>query len=287
MSNSSMDPKSTNQTVTAVSTMPEEHAAPPTQRRRIVRPAVKAVFQFARYMITLPVVLVRGRRGKIDEVTVYSAHPSFFLWLLIVVGFVSAAVVNRYPDWAGFFGWLYVWVLLYFLVTMLYDFSARKLGLWILIFTLIWLASKYVELLQHIAVLTPLFDYLASLQPKLDSGTVTVLSWLLVLPWLGSLLHMALNGRKKFSPNEIGEFHFGEGSELTDRSGLRFRTKYRDVLETILTFGGGDLLAVDNHQNVIKRWDNIVGLFFFWKDLDRVLHQRAAVMDSGEGDDQK
>ena len=101
------------------------------------------------------------------------------------------------------------------------------------------------------------------------------------MPWIGSLLHMALNGRKKFTPNEIGEFHFGEGSELTDRTGLRFRTKYRDVLETILTFGGGDLLAVDNHQNVIKRWDNIIGLFFFWKDLDRVLHQRAAVMDIG------
>ena len=154
-----------------------------------------------------------------------------------------------------------------------------------LIFTLIWLASKYIELLKHIAVLTPLFDYLASLQPKLDPGSVTVLSWLLLLPWIGSLLHMALNGRKRFTPNEIGEFHFGEGSELTDRFGLRFRTKYRDVLETILTFGGGDLIAVDNHQNVIKRWDNIIGLFFFWNDLDRVLHQRAAVMESGEKDD--
>ena len=104
------------------------------------------------------------------------------------------------------------------------------------------------------------------------------------LPWIGSLLHMALNGRKKFTPNEIGEFHFGEGSELTDRSGLRFRTRYRDVLETILSFGGGDLLAFDNHQTVVKRWDNVIGLFFFWKDLDRVLHQRAAVMDSGEHD---
>ncbi len=261
--------------------------APATPRRRIVRPAFKAVFQFARYMITLPVVLIRGRRGNIDEVTVYSAHPSFFLWLVIIVGFVSAAVVNKSPDWDGFFGWLYIWVLLFFIVTMLYDFSARKLGLWVLIFTLIWLAAKYVELLKHIFVLTPLFEYLASLQPKLDPGTATVLSWLLLLPWIGSLLHMALNGRKKFTPNEIGEFHFGEGSELTDRSGLRFQTKYRDVLETILTFGGGDLLAVDNHQNVIKRWDNIIGLFFFWKDLDRVLHQRAAVMDSGSDDDKK
>ncbi len=125
-------------------------------------------------------------------------------------------------------------------------------------------------------------SYLAALKPEYDPGTGTALSWLLLLPWCGSLLHMALNGRKRFTPNEIGEFHFGEGSELTDRTGLRFRTKYRDVLETILTFGGGDLIAVDNHQNVIKRWDNIVGLYFLWSDLDRVLHQRAAVMDMGE-----
>ena len=69
--------------------------APATPRRQIVRPAFKAVFQFARFMITLPVVLIRGRRGNIDEVTVYSAHPSFFLWLLIVVGFVSAAIVRH------------------------------------------------------------------------------------------------------------------------------------------------------------------------------------------------
>ena len=137
-------------------------------------------------------------------------------------------------------------------------------------------------MLKNVAVLSIVFDYLASLQPKLDPGTATVLSWLLLLPWIGSLLHMALNGRKQFTPNEIGEFHFGEGSELTDRTGLRFRTKYRDVLETILTFGGGDLMAVDNHQNVIKRWDNIIGLFFFWNDLDRVLHQRAVMETDDE-----
>ena len=124
---------------------------PTTPRRKRIRPAFNAVFQFARFMFTLPVVLIRGRRGNIDEVTVYSAHPSFFLWLLIAVGFISAAIVDRSPDWAGFFGWLYVWVLVYFFVTLLYDFSTRKLALWVLIFTLIWLASKYVELLKQVA----------------------------------------------------------------------------------------------------------------------------------------
>lgn len=251
-------------------------------RRKIFRPACKAVGQFARFFVSLPLIMIRGRRGNMEEVTVYSAHPSFFLWLLIAVGFVSTSIVRSEPQLAGLFGWLYVWVLLYFVVTLLYDFSSRKLGLWVLIIALVWLTSKYFEDIRQVPVLSPVFEYLSTLEPQFDLGTATVLSWLLLLPWCGSLLHMALNGRKRFTPNEIGEFHFGEGSELTDRSGLRFRTKYRDVLETILTFGGGDLLAVDNHQNVIKRWDNIIGLFFLWKDLDRVLHQRAAVMDMGQ-----
>lgn len=254
----------------------------PGERRKIVGPAFKAVWQFIKFMVALPLVLVRGRQGVQEEVTVYSAHPSFFLWLPIAVGFVCAWIVRSKPDAAGVCGWVYVWVMLYFIVTLLYDFSARKLALWILIFALVWVTSKYFEDLEDVMVLSFVFNYLATLQPKLDVGTVVVLSWLLLLPWFGSLLHMALNGRKRFTPNEIGEFHFGEGSELTDRTGLRFRTKYRDVLETLLTFGGGDLIAVDNHQNVIKRWDNIIGLYFMWNDLDRVLHQRA-VMETESG----
>jgi hypothetical protein len=184
-------------------------------------------------------------------------------------------------------GWIYVWVVVYFIVTLLFDLSTHKLFLWIGIFCLIWLLSKYVEHVRNIAVLGFVFSYLASLNPKLDPGTATVLSWLLLLPWVGSLFYMVFNGRKQFTPNEIGEFHFGEGSELTDRSGLRFRTNYRDILETVLTFGGGDLLAVDNHQNVIKRWDNIIGLFFSWKDLDRILHQRSVVDEDSDEEDQK
>src|SRR4051812_29679983 len=121
---------------------------PPGERRKIIRPAFKAVFQFAKFMITLPVAFVRGRRGTIDEVTVYSAHPSFYLWLPILVGFTAAKIVEHYPNQASLWGWVYVWVMLYFICTLLYDISFRKLALWVLIFTAIWLASKYVEMLK-------------------------------------------------------------------------------------------------------------------------------------------
>lgn len=256
---------------------PEKEIAPSEPKRGLIGGAFRAIGTFLEWTLFLPLMLFRNKRRSIDEITVYSAHPSFFLWPLIIVGFVLAAVVRNSPGTAGTCGWIYIWVLLYFFVTILYDFSTRKLALWILIFTAIWLTSKYVEHLQHVAVVGSVFDYLSRLHPMLDPGTVTVMSWLLLLPWVGSLFHMALNGRKRFTPNEIGEFHFGEGSELTDRTGLRFRTKYRDVLEMVLSFGGGDLIAVDNHQNVIKHWDNIIGLFFVWNHMDRILHQRAVV----------
>jgi len=273
-------PDGTRAVVVPNATLPAEE--PLKRKRRGIRPVFTAAGLFVHWLVFLPAAMFGGRRKGIEEITVYSAHPSFFLWLLILAGFVCAAVTRHYPEYAETAGWVYVWVVLYFVVTLLYDLSTRQLVLWVGIFTLIWLASKYIENLRNVAVLGYVFHYLAQLDPKLDPGTATVLSWLLLLPWIGSLFHMMLNGRKRFTPNEIGEFHFGEGSELTDRSGLRFRTRYRDVLETILTFGGGDLLAVDNHHNVIKRWDNIIGLFFAWRHLDRILHQRAASIDTGD-----
>ena len=261
----------------------EDHPAvpPPTRKESggFLSGLFGALYLFFGFMFALPLRLFGKRDKELEEVTVYAAHPSFYLWALILIGAVSSMIVHRWPAWAGTLGWLYVWVLVYYIATLLYDFNLRLLSLWLLIFALVWLAAKYLEHMKSIAIVGPIVNYFIGLQPKLDPGSVQVLSWLLLLPWIGSLLNIALNGRKRFTPNEIGEFHFGEGSELTDRVGLRFRTKYRDVLETLLTFGGGDLIAVDNHQNEIKRWNNIIGLFFFWNDLDRVLHQRAAIVD--------
>lgn len=251
------------------------------KRRLRLKSVMLAVKMFVRSVLFAPIVLLRGRHRS-ESVVVYSVHPSFYLWAPIAFGFILAAIVRHFPQYSVAAGWAFVWILVYFTMTLLYDFNARRLTLWIGIFALLWLASKYVEHVRNVAVLGYIMDYLASLSPQLDPGVSTVLSCLLLPAWLGSLFDMVLNRRKRFTPNEIGEYHFGDGSELTDRTGLRFRTQYRDVLETILTFGGGDLLAVDNHQNVIKRWDNIIGLYFVWKDLDRILHQRAVTDEAPE-----
>jgi hypothetical protein len=254
------------------------------RRKGMLKTTFTATSQFVQWLVLLPVRLVKARKNAPDVIVVYSVHPSFFLWALVAAGFIAAGIVGTWENMAGIMGWAYVWLIVYFLFTLLYDFSTKKLALWAGIVMLAWLAAKYVEHLRDVVVVGHMVEYLAGLSPRLDTGTATVISWLLLFPWLGSVAQMVLNGRKRFTPNEIGEFHFGEGSELTDRTGLRFRTSYRDVFETVLTFGGGDLVAVDNHQNVIKRWNNIVGLFFMWKYLDRILHQRAVVESDGGAD---
>ena len=219
-----------------------------------------------------------------DEIVVYCVHRAFFLWALIVAGFVLAAVVTRHPDLAVACGWAYAWVLLYTLATLLFDFSSLKLLLWCGVAAFVWLASTYLEELKHVVVLSAVLGYLRGLRPTLDPGMATLLSWLLLIPWLGALFHSFSRGRKTFSPNSIEEWYLGEGREITDRSGLKFRSRYRDLLETLLGLGAGDLEAVDVNQHVVKRWENILFLAFVWRRLDEILHQRAAVVDNAAGD---
>ena len=260
---------------------PDESPAKPPQSPATKRKVISKIG----CVISAPFLLV-GRlvsgKSKVDEIVVFSAPPAFYLWVVIAVGFalrmlVPAVVSER----AG--AWIFIFTLIYFILALLYDMNLKKLVLCSLVVAVLWLFAKYMESLHHVAILGPILNHFAALDPKYDHGTVSIICWLLLIPWVCSLCEMIFNRKKKFSPNEIAEFHFGEGSELTDRTGLRFVTKYRDVLETVLGFGGGDLLAVDNHHVVIKRYENIVGLWFKWQKLDRIIHQRATLLDEEDG----
>jgi hypothetical protein len=220
-----------------------------------------------------------GSRNS-EEIVVYSVHPSFFLWALVLIGFLGGEMVHHMPHEAVFWGWLYVWVLLYTLVTLVYDISTPKFLLWLGIFSFLWLVCKYLEDVKKLPVLGNVLWYFSQLRPALDSGFVLVISWLLLPAWVGSLFQTFSRGRKTFTPNSIEEWYIGEGCEVTDRSGLKFRSRYRDIFETVLGLGAGDLEAIDGTGHVVKRWPNVLFLAFTWKNLDEILHQRAATVDN-------
>ena len=234
-------------------------------------------------------LLWRGRaaRFKIEEIVVYSVPRAFFLWALIGAGFIGGAVVRHYPQSAAvaeFWGWAYVIVLVYTLLTLLFDVGTLKFLLWSGILGFVWLISRYLEDVRHLAVLSAVSAHLRGLHPTFNPGFASVISWLLLGPWLGGLFHSFSRGRTVFSPNSIEQWHLGEGTEITDRAGLKFRSRYRDLFETTLGFGAGDLEAFDGNHQVTKRWENILFLLFIWKRLDEILHQRSAVVDNAPDD---
>jgi hypothetical protein len=243
----------------------------------VFRKSVNWVFGSVIWIITLP--FYRMRHHAADEVTIFSVDSGFFLWLTVAAGFALSILVHFFPKAETFAGWAYAWIVIYLVVTLIYDINAKVLALLIIIFLMIVFGLKYVEHVQNLAILGAILKYFSLLKPQFDAGTATFISWILLIPLTYSLFHVFANGRKKFTPNEIGEFHFLEGDELSDRQGLRFRTKYRDVLETLLTFGGGDLIALDINHNEIKRYPNILFLWFIWPKLEKIINQRAVVED--------
>jgi len=226
--------------------------------------------------------LFASRRRKPDEIVLYAVHQSFFLWALLLAGFIGAACVKTWPGTEVMWGWIYLWVLLYTLVSLLFDVNTGKFLLWFGVFSFIWLAARYIEDLKHVPVVSHFFRYFHELRPALDPGFATAISWLLLPPWIGSLFHTFGQGRKTFTPNSIEESHMGHGNEIIDRSGLKFRRRYRDIFETILGMGACDLEAIDGNGNTVKRWGNILFLAFTWDKLDQVLHQRAATVESSD-----
>src|SRR5438046_1060274 len=61
----------------------------------------------------------RSARFKTEEISVYCLHRSFFLWALIVTGFVGAFATRHHGN-PILWGWIYVWVVVYTMLTLLF-----------------------------------------------------------------------------------------------------------------------------------------------------------------------
>ena len=88
-------------------------AASVTRRDVPKESLVKRIFSFLGWLLTgfgLLGHLRRTSRENSEEIVVYAVHQSFFLWALVLVGFVGAEFVRHWGH-AVIWGWLYVWSL--------------------------------------------------------------------------------------------------------------------------------------------------------------------------------
>ena len=281
---SNLPATTTTATANAVASSPSiERRTPMPQHVETSGPGfVRRFFGFLWWLVTGFGLLASRRKSRMqaEEIVCYAVHRSFFLWLVILVGFIAAPCLNHHVGSPTLWGWVYLFTMLYTIVTLLFDVSTPRALLWGGIFCFIWLISKYLEDMRHMTVLTGVFRYLRNLRPDLSPGFAAVMSWLLLVPWVAALFHTFSRGRTTFSPNSIEEWYMGEGRDVMDRSGLKFRSRYRDLFESLLGFGAGDLEAIDSNRHVVRRWENILFLAFQWRKLDEILHQRAAIVDN-------
>lgn len=219
-----------------------------------------------------------------DQIVIYSVHRAFFLWMLMFVCFVGGIAVQNWPSTSSFFGWTFVIALIYTFAALLFEAGTWRLVLVMGVIALIWLACQYLQDLKQIPIVHNIASYVAGQQPTVSAGTFKLLTIALAIPWIASIVYTFGYGRKVFTPNSINEWYLGIGSEVHDRGGLRFRTNYRDVLESLLGIGSGDLLAVDRAGRQVRRFENVLFLFFRWRKLDEILHRRFAVVDNVDGD---
>ena len=96
-------------------------------RPRYFAPGSRRSCRRPRWVLLLPFNW-RRRRSNVDELTVYSAHPGFYLWVLILAGFVLAPVVRSHPNLGEAAGWIYIAIAFYFIVTVLYDLSTPQVS---------------------------------------------------------------------------------------------------------------------------------------------------------------
>src|SRR5689334_11639982 len=64
---------------------------------------IKRFFGFIGWLLTgfgLLGAIRKHQRGKADEIIVYTVHQSFYLWMIILVGFIAGLCVKHWPGTA-------------------------------------------------------------------------------------------------------------------------------------------------------------------------------------------
>ena len=98
------------------------------------------IWDFAIWVVTLGGFLTNifrmspNGQVKLEEITLYSVDPAFFIWPIIVFGFIGSFSTNHFPASAGFWGWVWVFTIIYIFIAILTNLNIGKLLLWGVIF---------------------------------------------------------------------------------------------------------------------------------------------------------
>ena len=206
-----------------------------------------------------------------DAVPVASFPMIIYFWPTLLA-FLLCGVIQSFGDEAAqsvTLGWWATGALTFNLMVIVTDLDQKKFAI-VLLLVLLACAGLYVGRLKGWAVLGDAGHWIAALQVSYSTAAYLVVGCSLLFFFLLGMLQPRLN-YWRLEPNEFVHYVQPWGRDQSiPRLGSTVTREVPDVLELLLTFGGGTL-AIKREGQVVARIQHVPFLGKRMKSIERLL----------------
>lgn len=237
-------------------------------------------------ILTLPFFPVRNRVAKDGNIVWVTGHDRLiYTWFIPVVGL--AIVLLQSQGWLSdiISGWIAVGVFFLFLFVYAKDVGLTGAAVIGLILALFLTSAELIHMKLDIPVLGEILEFFQDLKPEVGVGfwkalavIPTIYIAVYCLPW------SFLNGRHELSSRSVELMLLGRKSVMTAAAGLCLEVQWPDLFEFFLGLGAGSLVFRDRTGKVVKRIDNVIGLYFLYPFIEPLYQSTATTEDHREVD---
>ncbi|HWL94964.1 MAG TPA: hypothetical protein VNT79_15700 [Phycisphaerae bacterium] len=218
-----------------------------------------------------PLVFRVGKDRGNPKVYFTSFSTLIYLWPVMVLGFLGPWLVDHNFVRDVVMGWIWITTLLIVLICMGSDTDRNKTAAIAAVVIILWLIGLLVEAKKGIPVLSNIKAFFESYNVAFDKGTAGVFSIATLIILIFVLGAAWFDGRYEITTREITHKRMFRTSDSLPRAAKRVKRDWRDLIETFLGLGAGDVIVLDTNSNVVLRISNVPFLWFFRHDVDHVL----------------
>ncbi len=233
---------------------------------------IAMIFKPIAWVVRPLVFRVSKERGN-PKVNFTSFSNLLYLWPIMVIGWVGPWLTSGDKPWvsAGVMGWIWITVMLIVIICIGSDTDRNKTAALAAVVIIFWLGGLLLEAKKGIPVLSNVYDFFAGYNVQFDPGTAGVFSMATLVLLFFVIGSAWFDGRYEITTREITHKRLFRTSDSLPRAAKRIKRDWRDLIETILGLGAGDVIVLDTNSNVVMRIPNVPFLWFFRQDVDHIL----------------
>lgn len=213
---------------------------------------------------------VSERQGN-QVATFVSFSSMIYVWPVVLVGFVAAAIEPAGVITNTALAWTWIGVTVFVMVVLGTDINRNAALIWALVVALFLALGALVHKQYNIPVLGAIYDWFEGLNVQFSRGSAIAVASILAVVMVIVFVQALFDGRHEISSREVTHRRLLRGSESLPLTINRVRLDWPDLLEMITLFGAGHLIVVDNTGKVIMRIPNIPFLWFYRDEVNRIL----------------